>query len=193
MINYFESYSYDCYPCEAAFIDYQEHTSEMFFIDNILTFDKCDEDILKSSRKYLKIKRWISGTFINSTIKRFLSFSPFSLVVWSCQLVRSVALVRLVLYFRNGSWILVAYNSSARGSLMRDSLAICLLQYSCRLGREPRYRKRQRKKEGERKRSRSRWIRTPCLNMMLFLIVKRKFRFERIDVTMHIFNHLTSL
>lgn len=192
MINYFESYSYDCYSCEAAFIDYQEHTSEMFLIDNILTFDKCDEDISKVRVNIWKLNGESRVLLLIAQSNAF-SFSPFSLVVWSCQLVRSVALVRLVLYFRNGSWILVAYNSSARDSPMRDSLAICLLQYSCRLGREPRYRKRQRKKEGERKRSQSRWIRTPCLNMMLFLIVKRKFRFEKIDVTMHIFNHLTSL
>lgn len=131
--------SYDCYSCEAAFIDYQEHTNEMFLIDNILTFNKCDENISEVRVNIWKLNGESRVLLLIAQSDAF-SFSPFSLVVWSCQLVRSVALVRLVLYFRNGSWILVAYNSS--GSPMRDSLAICLLQYSCRLGREPRYRKR---------------------------------------------------
>lgn len=144
----------------------------------------------------MRLKWWISGNFINSTIKRFLSlFLFFSLVVWSCQLVRSVALVRLVLYFRNGSWMLVAYNSSERGSPMRDSFAICLLQYSCRLGREPHYRKRQREKEEERKRSQKQMDKNAMRsNTMLFLIIKRKTCFERINVNhVYIYNHLASL
>jgi len=97
-------------------------------------------DVFRSQRRICMNVQRITQTaavFINSIIKCVPS-PPLSrfLVMRSRQLARFVALVRLVLYFRNGSWILYACKPVL--SHERSSLAICLLQYSRHLGREPR-------------------------------------------------------
>lgn len=165
--------------------------SRFFTICNVTSFIikhviKCFSSIRGSeSLTFKNYKRWISSTFINSTIKCFYLF----LVMRSRQLARSAALVRLVLYFRNGSWILVrvAYTTRVRGSPMRGSLAIRLLQYSRYLGRVPHNEKRQ---KGERGTSQNEWIRMPHAHMTLkynvILNHEKRCRFGKISVIVHI-------